>query len=144
MVVGEIIGATGEIRAVLAFRNAFRETGVLEYVLTDLLDVDVNQRFVAGELLDRPGGPRDLVTIDVDPEKIPLRGNVAVLLGLPTCRGDVNGDNVVDLTDLTLLLDGWGPCDPPCPPVCLADIDGDCEVTFMDLIVILSEWGVCP
>jgi len=57
--------------------------------------------------------------------------------------GDLNGDGVVDVLDLLLLLEAWGPCDPPCPPACDGDTDGDCVVDVLDLLEVLSHWSPC-
>lgn len=50
---------------------------------------------------------------------------------------DVNGDGVVDVDDLVLVLLAWGPCDGPCP----ADIDGNGAVDVDDLILLITNWG---
>ncbi len=55
--------------------------------------------------------------------------------------GDLNGDGVVGILDLLILLTTWGPCDPPCPPACLADIDASCTVDILDLLILLASWG---
>jgi len=55
--------------------------------------------------------------------------------------GDLNGDGVVDVLDLLLVLEAWGPCDPPCPPACDGDTDGDCVVDVLDLLEVLAHWG---
>lgn len=49
--------------------------------------------------------------------------------------GDVNGDGVVDFTDLVTLLASWGPC-AGCP----ADLDGNGFVEFNDLVTLLANW----
>ncbi len=55
--------------------------------------------------------------------------------------GDLDGDGVVGILDLLILLATWGPCDPPCPPACLADIDANCTVNVLDLLILLANWG---
>jgi hypothetical protein len=57
-----------------------------------------------------------------------------------SCPGDINEDGEVDVSDLLLLLAGWGPC----PPVCIGDINDDGVVNVQDLLQLLSEWGPCP
>jgi hypothetical protein len=61
----------------------------------------------------------------------------------PTCPGDTNGDNVVNVTDLLAVLGDWGACMPPCPPSCPADTNGDCMVDVSDLLLVLGAWGPC-
>lgn len=58
--------------------------------------------------------------------------------GLP---GDLDGDRLVGVSDLLLLLAAWGPCpDPPDP--CAADMDGDGFVGVSDLLIMLTNWSV--
>jgi probable HAF family extracellular repeat protein len=59
-------------------------------------------------------------------------------VGGATCEGDVDGNGIVDFTDLLEVLATWGPC-AGCP----ADIDGDDVVGFGDLLLLLSKWGPC-
>lgn len=58
------------------------------------------------------------------------------------CAGDVNGDWVVDVTDLSDLLDSFGAVggDPDYNPG--ADIDGNGVVDTSDLQALLSQYGV--
>ena len=49
--------------------------------------------------------------------------------------GDLNGDGVVNGSDLTILLSTWGLC-PGCP----ADLDGNGEVDAGDLASLLAAW----
>jgi hypothetical protein len=54
--------------------------------------------------------------------------------------GDLDGDGVVGITDLLLLLVAWGPCPAP-PETCPADLDGDGLVGITDLLTLLTNWG---
>lgn len=52
--------------------------------------------------------------------------------------GDLNGDGVVNVSDLLILLGSWGECpDGPCP----ADLNGDGVVDVSDMLLLLSNWG---
>ncbi len=56
----------------------------------------------------------------------------------PSIPGDLNGDGIVDVTDLLLLLGAWGSCSgDPCP----ADLNGDGTVNVADLLILLGNWG---
>ena len=55
-----------------------------------------------------------------------------------SCTGDLNSDNVVDVSDLLTLLSSWGPC-----PGCDADLNDDDVVDVSDLLSLLSAWGPC-
>ena len=63
----------------------------------------------------------------------------AVVVAEPTCLGDLNIDNTVDVSDLLLLLAAWGPCD-----ACDADLDESGSVDVSDLLILLGAWGGCP
>ena len=56
------------------------------------------------------------------------------------CPGDVDGDRDVDLSDLALLLAGFG-----CTSNCVGDVDGDGDIDLGDLGLLLSRFGTtCP
>lgn len=60
-------------------------------------------------------------------------------------QGDVNGDGVVGVVDLLIVISTWGPCRPP-PRLCAADIfpspDGDGTVNVGDLLLVINNWSV--
>lgn len=61
---------------------------------------------------------------------------------LPQIPGDLNGDGVVNTTDLLLLFSSWGPCaNCKLPEDCPADLDGDCTVSTNDLLLLFANWG---
>jgi hypothetical protein len=66
-------------------------------------------------------------------------GAVQVYLGdvNPTVPGDINGDGVVNITDLLAVIAAWGSCSGLCP----ADVTGDGEVNISDLLMVISNWG---
>lgn len=53
--------------------------------------------------------------------------------------GDLNGDGMVDVSDLLILLAAWGTC--PRSSDCPADLNGDGVVDISDLLILLSNWG---
>ena len=55
--------------------------------------------------------------------------------------GDLNGDCVVGVADLLLLLAAWGPCPPG---GCLGDLNGDGVVGVGDMLILFANWGPCP
>lgn len=62
------------------------------------------------------------------------------------CPGDVNGDEVVNVSDLLEVINAWGPCPTP-PTPCPADIapeGGDGAVNVSDLLTVINTWGQCP
>ena len=54
---------------------------------------------------------------------------------------DLNGDSVIDVSDLLLVLEVWGSCKGSCPPACFGDINADCEVGVDDLLIIIAAWS---
>ncbi|MEC9233657.1 MAG: hypothetical protein VX403_07065 [Planctomycetota bacterium] len=55
-----------------------------------------------------------------------------------TCREDLDGDNLINGSDLTLLLNAWDT--DGCP-----DLDGNGKVNGADLAILLARWGQsCP
>ncbi|MCZ6836049.1 MAG: hypothetical protein O7G85_09775 [Planctomycetota bacterium] len=60
--------------------------------------------------------------------------------GRISCPADTNGDRVINVEDLLLVLAGWGPCPDPC--------DGDMNdvevIDVEDLLNVLAVWGMCP
>ncbi len=54
----------------------------------------------------------------------------------PPCPADLNGDHLVNGTDLSAVLSGWGSADN-------ADINQDGVVDGSDMTALLSAWGNC-
>lgn len=57
----------------------------------------------------------------------------------PSNPADLNGDGVVDVSDLLILLSNWGQCPPG--DECLGDINNDGVVNISDLLILLANWG---
>ena len=54
--------------------------------------------------------------------------------------GDLNGDGLVNTSDVLVAISAWGPCPPP-PAACVADINGNGVVGVDDLLIILNHWS---
>jgi len=54
------------------------------------------------------------------------------------CPADLNGDGIVNSSDLLELLNSWGSC-----PGCAADLNNDGVVNSSDLLELLNAWGPC-
>jgi sugar lactone lactonase YvrE len=61
---------------------------------------------------------------------------IAVLTVESGVDGDIDGDGLVNVADLLILLADWGVC-PDCP----ADLDGDGNVAVSDLLILLANWS---
>jgi hypothetical protein len=69
-----------------------------------------------------------------------LRNYVYIYYGTcaAACRGDFDGDDVVNIFDLFRLLSEWGPC-----AACGGDLNHDGTVNASDLHELLAAWGSC-
>ncbi len=99
------------------------------YDLNDLIDDEDVFLYIAWDIND--SGQITGLASDVDDVRR------AFLLTPKAKVGDINGDGVVDVLDLLLVLAAWGPCGNDCP----ADVNGDGTVDVLDLLEILSHWG---
>ena len=55
----------------------------------------------------------------------------------PPCPGDLNGDGMVDLTDLAILLSDFD-----CSGGCVGDVDGDLDTDLTDLAILLANFDL--
>lgn len=56
------------------------------------------------------------------------------------CPEDLDLNGVVNVFDLVVMLQLWGPCGGG---LCPADLDGDGNVNVTDLLLLLTAWGDC-
>jgi hypothetical protein len=64
------------------------------------------------------------------------QGNGFFSINGTAVTGDVNGDGIVNVTDLLMVIDSWGVCELSCP----ADLNGDGVVDVVDLLAVLGAW----
>ncbi len=55
------------------------------------------------------------------------------------CPWDVNGDGVVDQSDLDQVVQNMGPCEG-----CPEDVNGDGMVNGQDVAAVATHFGPCP
>ncbi|MBT8485286.1 MAG: hypothetical protein HKO59_13450 [Phycisphaerales bacterium] len=116
-------------------------------------DLRLNAASPAVDTGDTSGLPADVADLDADgdlTEPTPLdhagaariTGGVVDLgaheFGASVCTGDVDGNGIVEFTDLMAVLSDWGPC-----AGCATDLDGDGVVGFTELLDVLVGWGAC-
>ncbi len=53
------------------------------------------------------------------------------------CPTDINGDEMTNVSDLLLVIDGWGQAGIP------ADVNQDGIVNVSDVLLVVSQWGAC-
>ena len=56
--------------------------------------------------------------------------------GPPQIPGDANGDGAVNIADILLVMNLWGPCVD-----CSADLNDDGVVDILDLLEVVGNWG---
>ncbi|MHC4765613.1 MAG: right-handed parallel beta-helix repeat-containing protein [Planctomycetota bacterium] len=106
------------------------------------VDAADNTAVPDGITKDLDGKPRfvdDPATVDTgfgDPPLVDI--GAYEFQGMP-CPWDLDGDGSVFVTDLLLLLAGWGPC-ADCP----ADFNADGLVNVVDLLALIGNFGPCP
>ena len=52
------------------------------------------------------------------------------------------GDDTINVTDLLVLLGGWGTCPIVRPEFCVGDTDNSGQVNVTDLLALLAAWGL--
>jgi hypothetical protein len=93
-----------------------------------------------------PAGSQERIGVDrdqdgfYDRDEIDAGSDPADPISTPENVGDLNGDGIVAVADLLVLLASWGPCPSP-PGPCPADLDGDGSVGITDLLIQLGNWG---
>lgn len=56
--------------------------------------------------------------------------------------GDTNGDNLVNVDDLLIVINAWGLCESKSPcPADIAPLGGDNAVNVDDLLKVINHWG---
>jgi len=50
--------------------------------------------------------------------------------------GDVNGDGIVNVLDILIIVDTWGPCSNQCD----GDLNGDGDIGVIDLLIVIDSW----
>jgi hypothetical protein len=72
-----------------------------------------------------------------------LSASAAVVVVSVPVPGDITGDGIVNIDDLLMIVNFWGPC-PALPQPCEADIDpapnGNGVVDIDDLLQVINNW----
>lgn len=101
-------------------------------VLTNLIDPDENIAIISAVDINNNGQILSLAFDNNIPDFVTARLDPVQ----EEVLGDLDGDGVVGVDDLLMLLSSWGAC-PDCP----ADLNGDGAVTVEDLLLLLANWS---
>ncbi len=85
-------------------------------------------------------GKPDVLTADVNGGYFNVHISEIEQVGCPQCYADLDGDGVIAVGDIIVLVSNWGStCNIP------SDINGNGQVEVLDIIVLIDHWGtVCP
>ena len=102
-------------------------TSGLNHQFNDVSSVSVLGYAPGGEgvTITNNGSDRPVLELTIDVPDFP-------------CDGDLNDDQVVDGTDISMILGYWGQDDPA------YDLDGNGLIDGTDLAIVLGWWGACP
>jgi hypothetical protein len=64
-------------------------------------------------------------------------GNIIAAECLIDCLGDIDGNSIVNVSDVLLLIEYWGSSGSP------GDINQDGIVDVSDLLMVVANWGEC-
>jgi plastocyanin len=93
-----------------------------------------------GALLDFEQNPSHAIRVrTTDATSLFFEKDFTVTVQNVTCAEDLNGDGIVDISDLALLLSNFGRSDSPGPGD--GDIDGSGTIDLTDLAMLLSAFG---
>jgi hypothetical protein len=87
------------------------------------------------------GWPWGTVTVQITEGTI--NANVAIQQVINPCYEDVDGNSIVNVSDLLSLIGNWGVC-PDCVEEIPGDVNFDGIVDVTDLLAVVGAWGPCP
>jgi len=77
-----------------------------------------------------------ITAIDADGNTGANQGDSLFTIQGSAIPGDVNGDGLVNVTDILAVVDTWGPCGISCP----ADLNQSGNVDVVDLLIVIGNW----
>ncbi len=94
------------------------------------------ENVLAGQYEYNLGWPWGVVTVNV--ESGTIYADLSVAKVSTPCYGDINQDNIVNVTDLLGVISDWGYCYD-----CVSDTNNDSYLDVTDLLYIINTWGPC-
>ena len=136
-----IAGDDNDQRAVFIYRNdtSLNPANTITFSLEQTLDAGLGPILVGSGELDEDAA-EDLVSIlestsgfrsGVSDSIVEIHSVPAVL----TCPGDLNSSGVVNISDLLIVIAGWGSAE--------GDANGDGYTDIEDILVVINAWGPC-
>ena len=100
----------------------------------------VGENVILGEADYDLGWPWGSVTVQITEGTI--IANLEISIVENPCYEDVDGNGVVNVSDLLALIGNWGTC-PDCTGEIPGDVNFDDVVNVTDLLLIVGAWGPC-
>jgi hypothetical protein len=63
-------------------------------------------------------------------------GEDDIIIINPPLEGDLNGDGVINVLDILVVVADWGPCTGTCE----SDLNDDGFVNVLDLLIVIANW----
>ncbi|MBT5136648.1 MAG: hypothetical protein HOM36_03735 [Phycisphaerae bacterium] len=81
-------------------------------------------------------GRIQIVGVDVDGNHGSDSSNNSFSINGSSVPGDANGDGLVNVSDILVIVDSWGICIGICP----GDLNNDGFVNVIDLLIVIDSW----
>jgi hypothetical protein len=131
------IGGATTIDELRVLWNDGAETVITNVAANQTITVDADDPCLGVPVVDCDGnGTEDACDIADDPA---TDGNDNGILDSCEAVGDVNGDGVVDVDDIVVVVLNFGPCPTP-PTPCFGDTDGDQVIGIDDVVNVVLNW----
>ena len=125
--IGSLNIATGSHVVLTDTRENDCDGLLAEVIYTESLNV------AAGATLNTNG--HIVYTSEVDNQGT-IIGEEDIIIINPPVEGDLNGDGIVDVLDLLVVVANWGNCTGACE----SDMNADGTVDVLDLLVLIANW----
>jgi len=130
-----IIGVIVLVALGIYFYNS--EVGLSPGIKHDKEDVNLLDSYIEGVRPSQKDVQKDVPKLVRIGKSGALSGaQRAMTRGYDACDADLNGDGIVNVNDLILLIADWDTCEGSC----VGDITGNGVVDIYDLLILLENW----
>ena len=113
-------------------------------VLTDNRDNDcdgiLSEVIYTENLFVAPGATLDTNGYIIYVSNVDIQGTIIgeddIIIINPPLPGDANGDGMVGILDILIVIADWGPCDG-----CAGDQNGDGQASILDILLMIANWS---